>query len=117
PQPERAVDVHPGAGGVRPLDNLGDGIERTRVHVSRLDADDRRTAYFRKRIRAHPSLSIDRNLDDPTPAEPQDAERFADGGMRLGRDHNGHQWRAEESVRLHIPTRTLEHRMSRGRQP
>ena len=42
PQPERAVDVHPGAMLVGELDRVGHRVERAGVQVAGLQADDRR---------------------------------------------------------------------------
>ena len=42
PQPERAVDVHPGAVQVRDVDRRREVVERAGVHVTGLKRDDRR---------------------------------------------------------------------------
>ena len=63
--------MHPGAGLMGVGDDLRRGIERARIHVARLDADDSRLVDRRQGVGAHPPLIVDRYADNPVAAEPQ----------------------------------------------
>src|SRR3546814_6494593 len=68
PEAEGAVDVNPGAGAPRPLDDLGSRIEAARVHVAGLDADDGGAGDGGQSVGAQAPLPV--RLDPPHPLAP-----------------------------------------------
>jgi hypothetical protein len=104
PQTERAIDVHPGAGGAGARAHLGGRIERAAVHVSRLHAHDRPIVERRQRVRAHPSLAVHGDAMHPIAAETQQAERLQQRHVHLVADDDGQRRRAEQDRRARRPT-------------
>ena len=114
PQPERAVDVKP---GVRSLadggDDLRQRVERARVDVSGLGADEDRSVaepgqHLAQPIGSHPALAVRLDLVDPAPAEAEHLERDVDRHVGLGPDDHGDLGGALKAVLLDGPAGSLQ---------
>ena len=65
----------------------------------------------RKRVAAHAPLAVHWHPHEPVAAEPDEAERLDQRGVRLLADHDRDRRRTEQPVRLDIPVPTREHRV------
>ena len=116
PEPERAVDVEPGAVLAADGGDLRERVEGARVHVAGLGADDRGPVAERvaQRGGVHPALVVGRQADRRVAPEPDDAQRVEDRRVRLlVRDH-AHGGRADQPARLDVPARVAQHAVPGG---
>ncbi len=109
PDPERAVDVDPGAALVRDRDQPVERIEGPGIHVAGLAADDDRAIdrreRFAQRLGTHPALIVRGDPPDALALTPQaqHLERGVDRDMGpLVGDH-GHRGRALQALPLDVP--------------
>ena len=120
PQTERAVDVAPGAVRAAGRDDLGERVERARVHVAGLGADDGREVGAGQRLAeragAHAALAVGRHELDGVAPEPEQPQRVEHGDVRLLAGQHAQPRRALEAARLDVPARPREHRVARRRQ-
>ncbi len=120
PQPERAVDVEPGARRPRECRDLGHRIHGARVHLADLRADHRRAVTAGKRrlhrIRAHSTLVIHRHRHGRRGTEPEKAQRAIHRHMALPADEHADGRRTAQPIALDIPAGALEHRVPSGRE-
>ena len=114
PESERAIDVHPRAGGSRARDNVGERIERAGVHVAGLQTDDRPIVERGQRVGAHAALPIGGDARDAGAAEAEHAERLERGDVDFVTDDDGDRRRAEEPLRLDVPAGALRARVCRA---
>ena len=100
--------MHPGAGGMRALDDFRRGIEAACVHISRLDADDGRRLDRRQRRSIHSSLTVDRHAYDVRAPETEQGDHLEERGMRFlaGNDLDGR--RTAQAVLVDVPTRLAQ---------
>ncbi len=117
PQAERAVDVQPGALVAAERRDLVERVERARVHLAGLRADDGRARDPAKRVRqpveAHTALGVDVDPDCRRGPEPQQAQRAVDRHVALSARHHGDRRGACEPALLDVPARPLENGMTR----
>jgi hypothetical protein len=119
PETERAVDVNPRR-CTRFLDtrgNLTERIERTGIHVPRLQAHDRGTGNLRERVGTHPSLRVHRYRDHTVTPQPNDPERLEHRRMRLGPDDHRDRRRTEQPIGFDVPSHLCEQRRPRSSKP
>src|SRR5215207_977938 len=111
----------PGAVACRDLRYLAKRIDRPRVYVARLGADDHRTLSAGHTLvegfRLHPPLGIDRNALDRIRPETEKPYRRHDGDVSLLADEDADRRSTEEAPLLNVPARLSKHRMPRRRQP
>jgi hypothetical protein len=98
------------------VNDLGEGIKSARVHVARLDAEDRGTGDARHRSGAHATLRVDRYALYARAAQPQHTQRLEQRGVRLGADDHGDRWGAEQAIGLHRPAGIGQYPMARSGQ-
>ena len=116
PEAERPVHVDPAPGLARPgADRVG-GIERARVHVARLEADDRRARERRQLVGAEPPLGVGRDPHDALAPQPEQAQRLEDAHVDLVPDDHRERRRAEHPVPLDVPPLASQQRVARGGQ-
>ncbi len=120
PQAERAIDVQPRA--VR-RGEIGDGvdrIERARVHVAGLRADNRRAALRLQRrgqrIRLHPALIVGCDAHQLARAESDQPQRADRGRVHFVADHHAHARCALQAIRLDVPAGAAQQLVARGRE-
>src|SRR5438094_2967743 len=61
PKSERAINMHPGTGGVRALADSSDGIDSTRVDIAGLCDNQRTFIKLGHLVRSHSSLIVGLN--------------------------------------------------------
>ena len=120
PQPERTVDVEPGARCSRECRDLGHRIHRAGVHLADLRTDHRWafTAGKRRlhRVRAHSTLAIHRHQYGRGGAEPEQTQCAINSHMALAADEHADGWRTAQPIAFDIPASTLEYRVPSGRE-
>ena len=101
PESESSIEMHPRARLPRARRDLRDGIESTRIHVPRLETDDR--GPFEKTllesIGSHASLVIDGHRRDPAAAEAEQAEGLQKRRVNFGAHDDANLRRTEEALR------------------
>ena len=113
PQPECTVDVYPGTDLAAQGKNLLEGVERARVHLARLRADDRRDLDVAKcrlqRLDAHATLAVDRDAASRAAADPDETEGAVDRHVTAVSGDDRYRRRSCETVVFHVPAHPLEH--------
>ena len=117
PQAECAVHVQPRLRTARVGDDRIERIGGACVHVAGLGADDRGRRDRRQCVRAHPALGVGGNGEHAHAAEPEEPERLDERGMGFRPHDHGDRRRAEQPLRLDVPSRARQHRVARSRQP
>ena len=117
PEPEGAVDVQPGAGGLGRVGDLAERVERSGVHLARLRADDRRAVVARERlaerVRAHPALVVGGDPGHRAGAEADEPQRAGERGMRLLAREHADLRRAGQALLLDVPAHPVQHVVAR----
>jgi hypothetical protein len=106
PETEGAVDVHPRAHGCRDLDDLLEIVERARVDLSRLRADDRGDGRVQRRgelLRPHAPRAVGGHHHLLGGADPEQAERARDRHVPSASDDDAKGWRAREAAVRQVP--------------
>ena len=119
PEPERAVDVHPGVRSVDCVRDRLEVVERARVDVARLRADDRRDAPVDrggKTLGLHPPLAVRAQHDLLLGADPEQAERAHDRHVACAAHDDAQRRRARESLSRKIPAGAAVDGVPRGRE-
>ncbi len=93
-----------------------DGIESTRIHVPRLETNDRGPfeETFVEGIGSHASLVIDGNRRHPVSAEAEKAEGLQKRRVNFGAHDDANLRRTEEALLFDVPSRAGEHVMASG---
>ncbi len=104
--------MHPRPGRTNHVADIGDGVECARVDVAGLRADDGRTLDPGQRGRDHAPLRVNGNTVSTPATETEQSERLDQRRMGLFSNDHGQRWRADETVRLHVPASPLEHPVS-----
>jgi hypothetical protein len=106
--------VHPGAGRARPVDDRARRVEGARVHVAGLEADDAAVVEVRERVGAHASLAVRGDALDALAAEAEQLERLQHAHVHLVAHDHTQRRRAEEAVRIDVPSLACEQGVARG---
>ena len=120
PEPEGAVDVDPGFGGLASVRDRCKRIDRAGVDVARLGADDRGRLRCLERLLqrfgAHPALTVHWDELETGGSEPEQPERTIDRDVSLGAGEDADPRGADESVTSDIPSRAGQDVLARSRK-
>ena len=114
PQPEGAVDVHPGPRPRARGDDRRGRVEGAGVDVAGLQADDRALVERGQRVGAHAPLAVHRHPHDALAAEAEHPERLEQAHVHLVAHDHAQRRRAEQPLRLDVPALAREQRVARG---
>ena len=114
------MDPGVGAAGTDEIDGGAEVVERPRVHVARLEADDERPVAGRqalgKAVEEEAALTVGVGDDGPGAAKAQVLERGADRRVGLRSHQDVDRRRARQPVGLHVPAPVGEHPVARRRE-
>jgi hypothetical protein len=119
PQPERAVDVHPGAGVASGGADVHERIDGPAVHVAGLRDHDRLAAAGQRRgerLGPHRPLRVDSNRLDRRGPEAEQPQRAVDGHVALGGGEHADARRAHHAVALDVVARVGQDTVARRGQ-
>ena len=109
PQPERAVDVQPGAARGAGVRDRPERVERAGVDLARLRADDRRARSLverrGQRTGVHPALVVGRDPRARPAPSPSRRSELKIVDVRLLTDEHVDGRRADQAALLHVPAR------------
>ena len=108
--------MHPGSSLFRSITNFLSRIKRTRIHISGLNTNYAGPASVGYFVRDHSSLAIDRDSQNPLPAQTEQPQCFQQAYMNLVPDYHRDGGRAKQAVCFNVPTYSFENRMTSGRQ-
>ena len=118
PEPERAVDVDPGAVRVGDGDDRLEVVERSRVHLAGLRADDQRLPgvgeHAVQELGAHPPLVVHRHDELLGPSDPEQPKRAGQRHVALLPDDDPKRRRAGETLLAEVVADLLVHGLTGG---
>ncbi len=110
PQPERPVDVQPGAMVRARVGDRPEVVERASGDIARLRTDDRRSVVggqcLCELVGVHPALVVGGYPDRRLRAKAKQPQRGVDRGVSLLATQDADRRRANQPVALHIPGHT-----------
>src|SRR5262249_27608853 len=116
PETECAIDVYPGVHAARDLADFADRITSPGIHVSDLRTDDHRPLRPRNLRRLHTSLRICRNGAYMASSKTEQRQSLQHRRVNLLAHYDGHRWRREQPLVLHIPAGLAQDGMASGGQ-
>src|SRR5262249_28399160 len=116
PETECAINVYPGAHAVCDFADFADRVTSPGIHVPDLRTDDYRTLGLRNLRRLHSSLRICRNGVYLASSKTEQRQSLQHRRVNLLAHYDGHRWRREQPLVLHIPTGLAQNGMTSGSQ-
>ena len=106
---------------MRDIGDLRQRIDRARVDVAGLSADDPRPVMTRERLaqgrRPYPTLRVSGYRHDRRNTKPEQPQRAVDGDVALCADEDANRGRADQPLLVDVPTHTSQKLCSEPQQP